>query len=121
MLVIKSSQCPFTFSLRTPKFDDAPQSVKVYEDSIVRFSKRVNFDIGCQMNFKMYPVDMQKCEVKFESFGYQTNVITHSVEKYVSLIYYKHVQEVLLEWGADGVFNEDINLPGYQHHVHMVL
>ena len=76
MLVIKSSQCPFTFSLRTPKFDDAPQSVKVYEDSIVRFSKRVNFDIGCQMNFKMYPVDMQKCEVKFESFGYQTNVIT---------------------------------------------
>ena len=75
-LVIKSSRCKFTFSLRTPKFDDAPQSVKVYEDSIVRFSKRVNFDIGCQMNFKMYPVDMQKCEVKFESFGYQTNVIT---------------------------------------------
>merc|ERR1719209_2351051 len=55
------------------------------------------------MNFKMYPVDMQKCEVKFESFGYQTN-------------------EVLLEWGAgdSGDFNEDINLPGYQHHVHMI-
>ena len=50
--------------------------MKVYEDSIVRFSKRVNFDIGCQMNFTRYPVDMQKCEVTFESFGYQNNVIT---------------------------------------------
>ena len=64
------SNCIF----RTPKFDDAPESVKVYEDSIVRFSKRVNFDIGCQMNFTQYPVDRQICEVKFESFSYQTSV-----------------------------------------------
>ena len=64
----------FCILLRTPKFDDAPQSVKVYNDSIVRFSKRVNFDIGCQMNFTKFPVDMQKCEVKFESFSYQNSV-----------------------------------------------
>ena len=71
----KISICNFaTYSRRTPKFDDAPQSVKVYNDSIVRFSKRVNFDIGCQMNFTRYPVDMQKCEVKFESFSYQISV-----------------------------------------------
>ena len=56
--------------------------MKVYEDSIVRFAKRVNFDIGCQMDFAKYPVDMQKCELKFESFGYQTHVtlsVSHSV------------------------------------------
>ena len=73
-----------TLDPRTPKFDEAPQSVKVYEDSIVRFAKRVNFDIGCQMDFTNYPVDMQKCELKFESFGYQTHVTlsdSHSVEK----------------------------------------
>ena len=88
-------------SLRTPKFDDAPQAVKVYEDSIVRFSKRVNFDVGCQMNFSNYPVDMQACEVKIESFGYQTH-------------------EVFFEWGGKTVVNEDITLPAYLHHVHMV-
>ena len=60
---------------RTPKFDEAPQSIKVYENHVVRFSKRINFDIGCQMNFTKYPVDMQICEIKFESFSYKTSVI----------------------------------------------
>ena len=60
---------------RTPKFDEAPQSIKVYENHVVRFSKRINFDIGCQMNFTKYPVDMQICEIKFESFSYSTSVI----------------------------------------------
>ena len=76
-------------SLRTPKFDDAPQSVKVYEDSIVRFSKRVNFDVGCQMNFTNYPVDNQTCEVKFESFSYQISVtinFSFKVNQYIAML-----------------------------------
>ena len=89
-------------SLRTPAFDDAPQSVKVYEDSIVRFSKRVNFDVGCQMNFSNYPVDNQTCEVKIESFSYQTH-------------------EVFLKWGGNSTLNKEIALPGYLHYIHMVL
>ena len=66
----------------------------MYEDSTVRFSKRINFDVGCQMDFSDYPVDMQICEVKFESFGYQ-------------------VHEVFFEWdrGGDLVANKDITLP----------
>ena len=70
--------------------------MKIYEDSTVRFSKRINFDVGCQMNFSNYPVDMQICEVKFESFGYQAH-------------------EVFLKWGGDHVVNKAITLPDYLH------
>ena len=49
-------------------------SMKVFDDTTVRFAKRVNFDIGCQMDFSRYPIDQQKCPVKIESFGYQTQV-----------------------------------------------
>ena len=73
----------------------------MYEDSTVRFSKRINFDVGCQMDFSDYPVDMQSCEVKFESYSYR-------------------VHEVFFEWGGDLVENEDITLPGYVHHIHLV-
>ena len=64
--------------LRVPAFDDAPQSIKIFNNSLVRFSKRVNFDIGCNMDFAQFPVDLQKCMVKFESFGYQTSVSIHT-------------------------------------------
>ena len=62
---------------RKPEFDDAPESIKVYENSMVRYSKRVNFDIGCNMDFANYPVDMQMCNVTLESFGYQIHVAIH--------------------------------------------
>ena len=65
---------------RTPSFDDMPQSVKVYEDSRIRWSKRLNFDIGCQMDFSRYPIDQQTCPVKIESFGYQTQVTLRLVK-----------------------------------------
>ena len=54
--------------------DEHAQSMKVYDDNYVRFAKRVNFDIGCQMDFSRYPIDQQTCPVKIESFGYQTQV-----------------------------------------------
>ena len=88
-------------SLREPKIDDLPQSVKVYEDSIVRFSKRLNFDIGCHMDFSNYPVDHQECYVQFESFGYETS-------------------ELSMEWSDKPVFNPEIDLPQYHHHTHLV-
>ena len=53
---------------------DSPQSVKVYEDSVFRLSKRINFDIGCHLDFRSYPVDQQICRIKIESYGYQAHV-----------------------------------------------
>ena len=63
---------------RVPGVDDAPQSIKVFNNSLVRFSKRLNFDIGCNMDFQWFPVDLQGCMVKFESFGYQISVSIHT-------------------------------------------
>ena len=49
-------------------------SVKVYEDSVFRLSKRINFDIGFHLDFRSYPVDQQICRIKIESYGYQAHV-----------------------------------------------
>lgn len=46
----------------------------MYENSVIRFSKRINFDIGCHLDFSDYPVDQQICIVSFESYGYQAHV-----------------------------------------------
>ena len=68
----------FSLWIRKPEFDDAPESIRVYSNHMVRFSKRVNFDIGCNMDFTTYPVDLQKCFVTFESFGYTIKVCSYS-------------------------------------------
>mgnify|MGYP002056800038 CR=1 FL=1 len=39
---------------------------------------RINYDVACNMDFHKFPVDEQYCEVKFESFGYQTSVSIHT-------------------------------------------
>ena len=46
----------------------------MYDDNVVSFAKRVNFDIGCQMDFRTYPIDLQKCPVNIQSFRYRPEV-----------------------------------------------
>ena len=58
--------------VRGPTYFKTPASIRVYNDSRLRFSKRINFDVACPMDFHLYPVDKQSCEIKFESFGYTT-------------------------------------------------
>ena len=36
---------------------------------------RINFDVACNMDFRNYPADDQSCELKFESFGLQSNQV----------------------------------------------
>ena len=62
--------------VRNPTFHQAPASIRVYNDSRFRYSKRINFDVACQMDFRLYPVDKQVCEIKFESFGYTSQDMT---------------------------------------------
>ena len=56
-------------AVRGPTYFKTPASIRVYNDSRLRFSKRINFDVACPMDFHLYPVDKQRCEIKFESFG----------------------------------------------------
>ena len=46
----------------------------MYNDNVVSFAKKVNFDIGCQMDFHKYPIDLQKCPVNIQSFRYRPQV-----------------------------------------------
>ncbi len=39
------------------------------------FNFRINFDVACNMDFQMYPVDEQDCVIKFESYGLQNKQV----------------------------------------------
>ena len=56
--------------LRIPTYFVRPASIRVYNNSKIRYATRVNFDVACKMEFHQYPTDMQTCEIKLESFGY---------------------------------------------------
>ena len=57
-------------ALRIPTYFVRPASIRVYNNSRIRYATRVNFDVACKMEFHQYPTDMQNCEIKLESFGY---------------------------------------------------
>ena len=68
-------------AIRVPTFYTRPASLRVYQDSTVRYSSRINFDVACSMEFHRwpagttdplarFPVDEQYCQVRFESFGF---------------------------------------------------
>ncbi len=58
--------------LRVPTYLTRPASLRVYADSTLRYSSRVNFDVACPMEFRRFPVDEQLCEVNLESFGHSS-------------------------------------------------
>ena len=64
--------------LRIPTYYVRPASIRVYNDSKIRYATRVNFDVACNMNFHNYPMDEQICEIKIESFGYTSKQMKFS-------------------------------------------
>ncbi|XP_034240005.1 LOW QUALITY PROTEIN: glycine receptor subunit alpha-4-like [Thrips palmi] len=59
-------------------------SVTLYRNRTVRYSARMHAIIACQMEFKLYPMDIQLCPVYIESFSYND-------------------RKLRLRWGEDGV------------------
>ena len=57
-------------SVRKPAYKIPTESLRFYEDGSLRFSHRFNFDVGCTMDFSHYPVDVQDCIIKLESFSF---------------------------------------------------
>ena len=62
-------------SLRKPTYYTQPASLRVYNDSTIRYSSRMNYDVACAMDFHKFPLDQQVCKVKFESFSYSSSQI----------------------------------------------
>lgn len=62
-------------AIRDPTYYTKPASLRVYNDSTIRYSSRINYDVACNMDFHRFPVDEQYCQIKFESFGFTNKQI----------------------------------------------
>jgi cation transporter family protein len=83
-------------ALRIPTYFVKPANIRVYNDSRIRYSSRINFDVACNMDFHMYPVDEQDCVIKFESYGLQN-------------------KQMQMNWQKDGLtVNPDIHLAQFE-------
>ncbi|KAI4482005.1 hypothetical protein M0804_009024 [Polistes exclamans] len=47
-------------------------SVTLYRNKTVRYSARMHAIIACQMEFQLYPMDIQVCPIYIESFSYNS-------------------------------------------------
>ena len=45
---------------------------------MLKYSARVNYDVACPMHFEKYPVDIQRCNISFESWGHTNHYIVLS-------------------------------------------
>ena len=53
-----------------------PSSVRVYRDGTVSYARRMNFDVACDMDFRLFPFDNQTCDIIMHSFAYTTDDYT---------------------------------------------
>ncbi|XP_053659998.1 gamma-aminobutyric acid receptor alpha-like [Anopheles marshallii] len=51
--------------------------VRLYQDGRVLYSSRLTIKAGCPMNLEDFPMDTQRCPLKFGSFGYTTNDVLY--------------------------------------------
>ncbi|XP_058459368.1 glycine receptor subunit alpha-2 isoform X1 [Malaya genurostris] len=70
-------------------------SVTLYKNSTVRYACMMHAIIACQMEFQLYPMDIQICPIYIESFSY-------------------HNQKIRLKWADNGVtLNPELKLLQY--------
>ncbi|XP_060531978.1 gamma-aminobutyric acid receptor alpha-like isoform X2 [Cylas formicarius] len=51
--------------------------VRLYHDGRVLYSSRLTIKAGCPMNLEDFPMDIQRCPLKFGSFGYTTHDVVY--------------------------------------------
>ncbi|SPP76489.1 gamma-aminobutyric acid receptor alpha-like [Drosophila guanche] len=55
--------------------------VRIYQNGRVLYSSRLTIKAGCPMNLADFPMDIQKCPLKFGSFGYTTSDVIYRWNK----------------------------------------
>ncbi|XP_011871442.1 PREDICTED: glycine receptor subunit alphaZ1 isoform X2 [Vollenhovia emeryi] len=69
--------------------------VTLYRNKTIKYSARINAIVACQMEFQLYPMDIQICPIYIESFSYNN-------------------KKLRLKWGAGGVtVNPELKLLQY--------
>ncbi|XP_055691528.1 gamma-aminobutyric acid receptor alpha-like [Lutzomyia longipalpis] len=51
--------------------------VRLHQDGRVLYSSRLTIKAGCPMNLEDFPMDVQRCPLKFGSFGYTTTDVVY--------------------------------------------
>lgn len=70
-------------------------SVTLYKNKTIRYAARLHAIIACQMEFQLYPMDIQICPIYIESFSYSNS-------------------KVRLKWAENGVnINPELKLLQY--------
>jgi hypothetical protein len=70
-------------------------SVTLYKNKTIRYAARLHAIIACQMEFQLYPMDIQICPIYIESFSYSNT-------------------KVRLKWAENGVnINPELKLLQY--------
>lgn len=70
-------------------------SVTLYKNKTIRYAARLHAIIACQMEFQLYPMDIQICPIYIESFSYSNS-------------------KVRLKWAESGVnINPELKLLQY--------
>merc|ERR1712241_1222592 len=111
-------------ALRVPTYYTRPASLRLYRDSTIRYSSRINYDVACNMDFHKFPVDEQYCEVKFESFGFSNKQITmkwlddshNNVNYNISLAQFSFAVQLMDSYTTDYY---DIAYPGLIMRLHL--
>ena len=62
-------------TLRKPAYKVTPAYLRIYNNSKIKYSARVNYDVACPMHFEEYPMDTQRCNISFESWGHTSRYI----------------------------------------------
>ena len=91
--------------LRIPTYFVRPASIRIYNDSQIRYATRVNFDVACKMEFQYYPADVQTCEIKLESFGYTNRQMKFSWMKGTVWIFDNYLCSFLNIWLREKIYN----------------
>uniref|UniRef100_A0A0A9Y9N3 Gamma-aminobutyric acid receptor subunit alpha-6 n=1 Tax=Lygus hesperus TaxID=30085 RepID=A0A0A9Y9N3_LYGHE len=52
--------------------------VRLYQDGKVLYSSRLTIKAGCPMNLENFPMDTQRCPLKFGSFGYTVRDVIYT-------------------------------------------
>ena len=58
----------------------------MYNTSKLKYSARVNYDVACPMHFEEYPMDTQRCNISFESWGHPCQVNIDYIEVLVIFV-----------------------------------
>eukprot|EP00091_Calanus_sinicus_P008136 TRINITY_DN1976_c0_g1_i4.p1 TRINITY_DN1976_c0_g1~~TRINITY_DN1976_c0_g1_i4.p1 ORF type:complete len:263 (-),score=92.76 TRINITY_DN1976_c0_g1_i4:362-1150(-) len=86
-------------AIRKPKYLIEPASIRLYSDSTIRYSRRMNYDVACSMTFRKFPFDNQTCKIIIHSFSHTTD-------------------EYQLSWNrADSYKNNRINLTQFTYDI----